>query len=378
MSSFFLRTLGEPRLERNATALSIPRREIVLLAYLARRGPRPVPRAELAALLWPDREETRARQSLRQAVLELKRLLGEGLTVDADRLLLNENALTHDAAAFEQDLAAGRLPEAVDRWGGDFLAGAEDLGGEQFRGWLEAEREGLRRRLQSALRRLVEGARQRGAWNEATAWAERRVATLPFDPEGFFQLVELLHLDGRTDEALARHAVFLTRLRSELEIEPSAEFMRLKARLERSAAALPSTATPGSSALFTPDLVQRGPALADLLGAWQRVRSGRAAVVLVEGEAGIGKTRLCDAFVRDLEDDPSVVVLRILGQGSDQTVELGAARTLVTGLSRSPGLGGASASALAELAHISPARAQRYPMLGSSFFQAKSTVFCCE
>jgi hypothetical protein len=75
-----LRTLGELRLEGTAApALSSRRKELVLLAYLARRSPRPLARMEAAALLWPERDERRARQSLRQALLELRHLVGDGL-----------------------------------------------------------------------------------------------------------------------------------------------------------------------------------------------------------------------------------------------------------------------------------------------------------
>ncbi len=74
-----LLTLGELRLEGVATStLSSPRIELTLLAYLARRAPRPVGRGELAELFWRDRDTAKARQSLRQTLLELRRRLGGG------------------------------------------------------------------------------------------------------------------------------------------------------------------------------------------------------------------------------------------------------------------------------------------------------------
>src|SRR4051812_24994407 len=67
-----LRTLGEVCLEGGSAVLASRRKELTLLAYLARRMPRPVTRAELASLLWEDRVDAKARQSLRQALLDLK------------------------------------------------------------------------------------------------------------------------------------------------------------------------------------------------------------------------------------------------------------------------------------------------------------------
>ena len=46
-------------------------KDALLLAYLALEGP--TPRARLAAMLWPDVEEERARGNLRQRLLRLKR-----------------------------------------------------------------------------------------------------------------------------------------------------------------------------------------------------------------------------------------------------------------------------------------------------------------
>src|SRR5687767_2078309 len=104
-----LRTLGETRLEGGNSDLSGRRKDLALLAYLAQKAPRPVPRAELADLLWEDRDEARARQSLRQALLELKRVVGAGLTTGAEQARLDPLAVGLDVREFETAIAAGRL-----------------------------------------------------------------------------------------------------------------------------------------------------------------------------------------------------------------------------------------------------------------------------
>jgi DNA-binding SARP family transcriptional activator len=66
--SFSLFTLGDLRLVGPGGPLLAGRRkELVLLAYVARRSPKPVSREELASLLWGERDEDKARQSLRHA-----------------------------------------------------------------------------------------------------------------------------------------------------------------------------------------------------------------------------------------------------------------------------------------------------------------------
>jgi DNA-binding SARP family transcriptional activator len=96
-----LRTLGEVRLDGVAADMSGRRKDLTLFAYLARKAPHPVFQSELADFLWEDRDEARARQSLRQTVLELKRAVGEALTVDAEQVRLDTRAVQFDVREFE-------------------------------------------------------------------------------------------------------------------------------------------------------------------------------------------------------------------------------------------------------------------------------------
>src|SRR5688500_17464744 len=104
-----LYALGELRLESAAAQLLSRRRKpLVLLTYLARRAPRPASRVELASLLWGERPDAKARQSLRQALLELHRLVGDALLVTGDSVALAPGAVSLDATRFEEGVEAGR------------------------------------------------------------------------------------------------------------------------------------------------------------------------------------------------------------------------------------------------------------------------------
>jgi len=353
-----LRTLGPPRLDGpDGELLRGRRKELALLAYLAARRPRAVPREALADLLWGARPDTNARQSLRQALLSLKRAVPDGFDAEADAVGLGTDALQLDISLFEADLAAGRRAEAIARWQGDFLSGFEDIGGEAFRSWLEGEREGLRRRLQVALAELVDDAERRGDRAEAVVWAERWTDLLPLDERGVIRLVRALHAAGRAGEALARRSAYVARLRQDLGVEPSAELEQLgKEIAPGSPAASPA---PVSGVLFTPDLVGRGAALEALDRAWSLTTSGTAALVLVEGDEGMGKTRLCEEFERRLP--PGTVVLRARGIDAARSVPYSTVHDLLGGLHEAPGLAGARGTALATIGAIAPGVRERFP-----------------
>ncbi len=347
-------TLGIPRLIGGSSArLTTRRKELALLTYLGRRSPRSVSREELSALFWGERDSSRARQSLRQALLELRRVLGPGLEVDQDNVTLASGTLAIDASEFEADIARQHYEFAVERWHGDFLEGFEDAGDAPFRVWLESERVRLRSQMARALDALVRDASAHGEWETAEVHAARRTELTPLDEAAHRQLVQVLRAGGKIGDAETRHAAFMSRMREELGVEPSAE----TARLGRQLAVVASQREPPSrtTALFTPDLVGRERAYAELTAAWQEAVGGGAPVVLIEGEQGIGKTRLCEEFLSSLAARKEVhVVLRARGREMLAAVPLGLASELVSCLSDAPGLAGASPEALGELRRLAP------------------------
>src|SRR5205823_1037565 len=83
--------------------------------------------------------------------------------------------------------------------------------------------------------------------------------------------------------------------------------------------------------------VSRSIELAMLTAAWQRARSGRGQVVIVEGEPGEGKTRLIEELVAHVRlDDASVATARAVP--GEQQVEWSALSGLLAGgLGDAPG-----------------------------------------
>ena len=177
-------TLGSLRLvdvRSGADCLPGRRKELVLLAYLARRAPRLVPRAVLAELLWGDKDEERARASLRQALSQLRRTLGDALDVRTDGVVLSAEAVVLDVRNLDDAAAAGHWNSVVDLWTGGFLAGHDEVGGESYREWVDGERARLARIMERAFAALIEAAERRGAVNDAAAIAHRWHEAFPDD-----------------------------------------------------------------------------------------------------------------------------------------------------------------------------------------------------
>src|SRR5690606_30214819 len=168
-----------------------------------------------------------ARHSLRQALSELRGLLrDEAVIIDGERVSVADGAVSLDVNVFERSVAAGDLAEAVALCDGEFLAGCEDMGGEEWRTWIAGERACIWRQLSGAFGGLVKDAMDRGAWTEAATAAERWRALQPAEEAPVAALVRALIAGDEQIAAAAHHQAFVTRMREE-GLEPSAAFVRL-------------------------------------------------------------------------------------------------------------------------------------------------------
>ena len=88
----------------------VQRRRLALLARIAAAGQRGVSRDSLAALLWPDSDEERARHTLRQWLSLLRRdLKAENLLLGTAELRLNPQVITSDVGELREALGRGEL-----------------------------------------------------------------------------------------------------------------------------------------------------------------------------------------------------------------------------------------------------------------------------
>ena len=251
-------------------------KDALLLAYLAIEGP--TPRARLAALLWPDAGDERARGNLRQRLLRLKKSAGVELVTGS--------ALAQLAAGIGHDLADGH--EVLEAIGDEEAGGLAD--------WLDAQRQRRRRRRADALTTQADEAEARGDLRGALERAHAVVGLDALSEEAHRRAMRLHYLAGDTAAALAAYDRCVLQLRAELGVAPSAETRRLKAQIESAAVPVPLPAAARGGAmpvtvLRPPRLVGRDAEWAALHAAWD---AGEPVFVL--GEAGLGKTRLVSDF----------------------------------------------------------------------------------
>lgn len=328
-----VRLLGPVRVDVNGAPLAVDtRKAIALLAYIAVAG-RPTPRESLATLLWPDSAEAQARGALRRTLSVLNSGLGgSGLVVDRATVLIDRSVVDLDLDGFGVALAQARdhghpprhscrhcrrsLDTAVALARGPFMDGFVLRDNELFEEWLTAEREAHRRELAGALERLVAEHLASGMWDAAIAAGRRWLDLDPLHEPAHRALMEAHARAGEIAAAVQGYRDAVATLDRELGVSPLAETTELYEAIVAGtfAADAPTADTEvgGTSrsvagAASTPPLLGREDELRRLRAVLASAApSGR--MVAIEGEAGVGKSRLADALAESALGDGHRVI----------------------------------------------------------------------
>ncbi len=365
MADVILTLFGPPSAQLAAgpgRSLALPAKSLALLAVLA-LVPGPHSREELADLLWGDHPDTAARTSLRQALAHLRENLGEALEISRGSVALRE--VRCDALDFIQ--ATDHEPRTAAQYDVPrFLAGFGIRHAPAFDEWAAAMRRDLLRRYEQVLAALAREAMGQWRWREAAAWAERWLAAEPYSDEAARLAVEALYLAGDRNRALARAADVRRQLAAEADAEPSRALAQLVQRIESDNSA--QVARPISdewyarAPTFEASLIGRDAEWQALRGAWKDVRRGDSRIVLLEGEPGVGKTRLADEFLRWTVANGGIA-LRGHAYDARAGVPYGPLIEVLRGGLAAPGLAGTDPQWLSELSRLVPELRERFPHL---------------
>lgn len=297
-----LQVLGPVRLLRAGRTLPLnTRKAFGLLLLLALAGTQS--RQRLCAWLWPVQDESSARRNLRRELARLRDVgLADAVVANGDFLAQGE-ALVIDTRSFEQTLASGRADEALALWRGPLADGLllEDAPG--FNDWLALERERVARGRRQALAASAAVLESRGDTEAALRRIETLLADDPLQEHHHRDAMRLLAACGRREAALAQYERCRVLLAQELDLTPMAETEALLGSLRGAAVTLlpvdagpappdPRPAVPPALLPAALPFVGREAEVTRLEAAWS---DGRA--VLVEGEGGVGKSRLALDFV---------------------------------------------------------------------------------
>jgi DNA-binding SARP family transcriptional activator/tetratricopeptide (TPR) repeat protein len=281
-----VRLLGGVAAERDGEQLSLPPPAGRLLAVLALR-PGPQDRETVAATLWPGTAGPAGRANLRTAVWALRKAVGDDALITSRAAVgLRTEAVTVDLADGQRRSAAGDTAAAAALCHGELLPGYAD-------DWAETARRRLRAELAGTLASRAAAAERDGDAVGAARWSRLRCELDPLNEAAHADLVRQLAAAGDRAGALVAGREVTDRLRADLGVRPGPA---LRAALAEARG--PGSAPLAAAPVAARPLFGRAAELRALTAAWTAARAGHGRVVLITGEAGIGKTRLVAELAR--------------------------------------------------------------------------------
>ncbi len=229
-----------------STDLPLPtRKDRQLLAYLAAQNGRPQSREKLASLLWADRAEEQARDSLRQSLAALRRAFR---TVGLDPVISDRTTVCLDLSLISVDMvtfAAGcttSVPSAAlaGLYRGPFLDGL-DTSTPDFEQWVTQERHHLAALAAQLVVTASISVLPPADCEEALQLGHRLLADDPTLETVYRATMRIAHARGERVTALKVYATCRDALRDELGVEPDHETEKLYRDILTHSAKAPQT-----------------------------------------------------------------------------------------------------------------------------------------
>ena len=332
MSTLKIALLGLPEVSHLDRKLIFPNRKVLaLLAYCAAEGGMHE-RQRLSRLFWPESDAAHGRTALRITLLHLRRILGEDTASVAEaHLRITHNALGLDMdSGIDLDLNTlqaawnlarvqdtresvqgeirrtliARLQEAAALYRNGFLEDFTLRDTLDFDNWVSIQRGYWYQRIEQVFDWLSQLQSEQGMLEQAVDTVERWRSFDPLNEDISLRLMQLQFAGGNRVTALKTYEDYQDILWTELSTKPSpqmvaqAEFIR-NAIVPRGKTMREPLGVRSSSvhALLTIPFVGRATQLNRLMSLYEKAAGGQPQVVVIEGEAGIGKSSLAATFI---------------------------------------------------------------------------------
>ncbi len=330
MKSLRLRLFGAPEVWLGDEALRFDtRKAVALLSYLAVTA-RPHRRDSLAALLWPESDQARARASLRRT-LSVAGVAGPALQITRNEVSLDLTQVASDVADFQNLSAQADSPSlraAAALAEGQFLAGFSLRDSPEFDDWSAATADMLRYQLATVLSQLTAVEATAGRFSEAIDSARRWVALDSLSEAAHRELMRLYVRTGQRPAALKQYRLCVRDLDRELGVAPLEETTALyddiRANRLKPTESFPAPPIAISEPIVQlqkpggPTLVGRDSVIDNLSQEWRSASTGGGAVALL-GQLGIGRTALA-THIREVVESGGGRTVSIRGHAAESAL----------------------------------------------------------
>jgi len=311
MLSIYL--FGPPRFERDGAPVHVVgRRKVVALASYLARTRQPASRETLAALFWPEHDQSEARNSLRRELARLKRVLGKETVIATRSHMAFDDGAALDVVHFQEQLQLVQehnhfpdtpcpscleaLTDAEQVYVDEFMAGFNLPDCPEFDAWQDFERESLHQDLGQVLHKLTVWHTRQGEYERAIHFGRRRLALDPRHEGARRTLMEVYARAGQKAAALQLYDEGTELLRKELGVGPAEEMRRPWQAIRASRIPEAGQSPPVLARRRRPNLPRPATSFVgrarELMMIQLRLQEPACRLMTLVGPGGIGKTRL--------------------------------------------------------------------------------------
>jgi DNA-binding SARP family transcriptional activator/Flp pilus assembly protein TadD len=303
-----IKLLGSPQVLDDQTPIHISRRKNRAILYYLAANPAPLSREHLLIFFWPDHERSSGQQILRTTLHDLRKVLGTDLLVVDENITLSTE-VNIDARKFEA-IKSPLMPELtqlasiLELYRGDFLENFDLPDSSDFENWQILQAQYYRRLYIQGITHLSQIYSEMGDYLKALSALEKALLIDPLQEDLQRSALRLHYLAGDRTGAIRRYEMLCKLLDDEMGVPPMAETREtyqaiITDSLPMPEVHLPTTIRPlilRGISKSQPDIPFTG--RTEELQKLQDLSKGLSnRLILIEGEAGIGKTRLADEYI---------------------------------------------------------------------------------
>lgn len=289
MNELYAILLGNPEIYWNGKRLFFPftKAEALLYYLLVKRN---CSKEELAALLWPDKEDAAARKNLRNTLYLLRKLTAEELvlTPTREKVLLNTDAVT--VTTDIEEFQSVTQEESLLLYRGEFLAGFALKDAEAFEYWADRQRDSYREAMIARLTKVIVRQLNNKEYSTAERYLKQLLLLDEYNESACRTLMKLYERAGASNKAIELYEDLKVRLSQELGISPQNKTREVYEQIRTKLSSQPILPAESYADTFfgrERELTWLQAKVADFCAE----RTG-CACVIVSGEQGVGKTMI--------------------------------------------------------------------------------------
>ena len=287
--------LDSPRVTLDDHSIKLPYRKAEAAFYYLLVEKRTT-RDELIGLLWADYPEDTARKNLRNALYQLRKALGPDIVLapgQTEVFINPEIQVITDADCF-----LSNPDEGYTHYKTGFLSGFSVKDAPDFEEWMHGVRHRLQDRYTRSLRQQIKRAEAAGDDEKVMIMAERMLTENPYDEMSCRSAMKSYAAIGENHRAIQTYESFRRLLKQELGVQPETETQQLFTMIMAERKVNINTHKMGDVFGELQEFFGRDKEIAWLEEVYsQSIRHYSPQLILLSGEAGVGKTLLLQVFL---------------------------------------------------------------------------------